>query len=539
MAVYGIDLGTTYSCISKYENGETTVILNDIDEKSTPSAVYFSPNNIVVVGDDAKSYTQTEGHRVVQFVKREIGKEAFPHEIDGKEYNAIEISSLILKKLIKCAADQGENVKDVVITVPAYFGNEERNATKQAGKLAGLNVLDLVNEPTAAAISYAHTNKNLQSEVVVVYDLGGGTFDVTVLDIKIKGNGVPSCTVLASDGDDMLGGKDWDNELYEIIKNKIMEENGLTELSIDSCNNILSQVEKTKKSLSSRESVKVRVVVDDENMTCEITREEFENATAYLVQKTTDCLDRIFALENVSKHKITKILLVGGSTNMPMISRTIKERYGESGAMNNYASFCDTPYVDPIPVVFSDPETSVAKGAAVFANLLKKANSSHGLDYDEPMIEVNDIASRTFGVSVWEDNEPWLSNIIYKGESIPASNTKTYYPVYDNQSGVRFFVYESIIADEESVPFKINEKTGEIISANPAYAIKYLGVLYLKFPPNVKSSTKLFVTMSVTAGGIKVVVVNSLNNEQAEVEIEYNNSKVDFKNSNVNALSIE
>ncbi len=536
MAVYGIDLGTTYSCITKYEGGEISVILNEFDEKSTASAVYFGPNNNVIVGDDAKCYVQTEGHRVIQFVKREIGKEALPHEIDGKSYNAIEISSLILKKIKKYAEEKGENVKDVVITCPAYFGNEERNATIKAGELAGLNVLDLVNEPTAAAISYAHSVKNLKSEVVVVYDLGGGTFDVTVLDIKVGDNGVPCCTVLATDGNDTLGGKDWDEQLFLIIKNKLMEENGLTDITDEDCNNIRAIVEKTKKSLSNKEVAKVRVIIDGENMTCDITREEFENATAQLVTETTDLLDRILKSDKVSNHKIDKILLVGGSTNMPMISRTLKEKYGEAGAMNKYAGFTDTPYVDPIPVVFSDPETSVAKGAAIVANLLKKSSSGFP---DTPM-EIHDISSRTFGVSTWDDDgNTYLSNIVFKGEAIPAENTNTYHPLRDNQSGVRFFIYESIITDKETVPFTIDNKTGDIIDVDLAYGVKYLGILYLPFPPNVKSTTEIHVTMGVTAGGIKVTAVNSLNNEKEEVEIKYNNSQVDVNRTDFNALTIE
>lgn len=536
MAVYGIDLGTTYSCISKFENNDTSVITNEFDEKSTASAVYFGKNNQVIVGDDAKCYVQTEGHRVIQFIKREIGKEAFPHEIDGKEYNAIEVSSIILKKLVKIAQEKGENVKDVVITCPAYFGNEERNATIAAGKLAGLNVLELINEPTAAAISYAFSTNNLKSETVVVYDLGGGTFDVTVLDIEVGSNGIPSCKVLASDGDDLLGGKDWDNELYEVIKNKLMEENGLDEIEIEDCNNILSIVEKTKKSLTNREFAKIRVLINGENMTCEVSREDFETATAYLVQRTTDCLDRILSSKNVSEYKINKILLVGGSTNMPMIQRTLKTKYGESGAMNKFASLSLDPYVDPIPVVFADPETAVAKGAAIFANMLKNAHRSG------EQIEIHDIASRTFGIDCWfgdlDSGYNGLSNITFKDEEIPVTREETYYTMNDNQKRVSIDVFESIIKDPNLHPRLDKDEDGQYKNFDLEYGIKYLGHLDLPVPPNSPAGSPIYVTICVSAGGIKIIARNS-RNESREVEIEFSNSKVDYKNNNVNALSIE
>ena len=539
MATYGIDLGTTYSCITKFEGGQPIVIKNELDENSTASAVYFGPDGNVLVGDEAKGYVQTEGYRVVQFVKREIGKTSVPHEIDGKEYNAIEISALILKKMAKYAADQGEIVKDVVITCPAYFGNEERDATKKAGLLAGFNVLEIINEPTAAAISYAFSNKALKDEVVVVYDLGGGTFDVTVLDIKIKSNGVPSCTVLASDGDDQLGGKDWDEVLYSILARKFEEENGLEDgIDPEGQFAIRSIVEKTKKSLSTRESMSVSAIINGERMSCEVTRQEFEEATAHLVQKTTDCLDRVFNLPNVKNHKIDKILLVGGSSNMPVISRTVKRKYGDAGAMNNVVAGLSDSYMDPIPVVFSDPETAVSKGAAIYANMLKKAANSNSGALTDEIIEIHDIASRTFGIDIYYGDVLHLDNLIFKGQEIPCSVKDTYYPMYDNQSGVQFHIYESIMS-EKRIPIKQNESTGEIIDADPRHGIKLLGVLVLPFPPNVTKSTELYVTMEARASGIHVSCVNSMNNQKEEVDIEFTNNQVDLKNNQINALEIE
>lgn len=538
MATYGIDLGTTYSCITKFEGGQPIVIKNELDENSTASAVYFGGDGSVLVGDEAKGYVQTEGYRVVQFVKREIGKTSVPHEIDGKEYNAIEISALILKKMAKYAQDQGEIVKDVVITCPAYFGNEERDATKKAGILAGFNVLEIINEPTAAAISYAFANKGLKDEVVVVYDLGGGTFDVTVLDIKIKSNGVPSCTVLASDGDDQLGGKDWDEILYSILERKIVEENGLDGLDAEGQFAIRSIVEKTKKSLSTRESLNVNVVINGERMSCEVTRDEFEQATAHLVQKTTDCLDRVLNLPNVKSHKVDKILLVGGSSNMPVISRTIKAKYGDAGAMNDVvAGLSDGFYTETIPVVFSDPETAVAKGASIYANMLKKAETSGAAGLSET-IEIHDIASRTFGIDIYYGNDLVIDNLVFKGAEIPCSVTDTYNPMEDNQSGVQFYIYESTTT-EKRIPVDIDFQTGEIKNPDPRYGLKLLGNLVLPFPPNVKRETDLIVTMTARASGIHVKCKNTLNNDEVEVEIEFSNNQVDLDNNQIDALEIE
>ena len=539
MAVYGIDLGTTYSCLCKFEGGHTTVIeAYPGDKAPLPSAVYFGEGGNIEVGEEAKEHSQTEGHRVIQFIKREIGKPYPPHEMDGKEYNAIEISALILKKIAKYAAEQGENVKDVVITCPAYFGNEERDATKKAGLLAGFNVLEIINEPTAAAISYA--SNNLKNEVVAVYDLGGGTFDVTILKIEVKANGVPSCTVIATDGDDTLGGKDWDDELSKIIQRNMMEENGVSELTIDDIFAITSITEKTKRALTERQSTTVRAVIGGQTMSCEVTRAEFEEATSFLLKKTTDCLDRVLTSPAVRAHKISKILLVGGSSRMPMVLNKIKQCYGDAEAMNQVGGFSDDPYTESIPVFISDPDTAVCKGAAIFANMLANAakKRSGGFSIDEPQIEIHDIASRTFGVDTFSGDGQYLSNLIFKGQEIPCSVTKNFYPVNDNQSGVLFYVYESI-TDEEMVPLKNDRKDGTILEVNPAYGIKLLGKLYLKFPPNVSKSTALITTMGASGSGSHISVTNSLTNESASVDIEFKNNDVDLDHNHINALSID
>ena len=219
MNTYGIDLGTTYSCIARLDsNGNPEVIRNNEDDSNTVASVVFFENETnVVVGQAAKENVETDGDRVVQFVKREIGKlPVRTYEFDGKTYTPVEISALILTRLKNLVEAQGGKIEDAVITVPAYFGLEERAATKQAGELAGLNVLSLINEPTAAALSYC-ARQFQEDRTILVYDLGGGTFDVTIIKMSMAqndlGRDVQKITVLATGGDDKLGGKDWDEKL--------------------------------------------------------------------------------------------------------------------------------------------------------------------------------------------------------------------------------------------------------------------------------------------------------------------------------------
>ena len=234
MSTYGIDLGTTYSCIAALDrNGNPEVIRNQTDASDTlASAVFFESADNVIVGNSAKDMVETDGDRVVQFVKREIGKaDGQVYEFDGKTYTPVEISALILKRLKQMVEEQGGTVDNVVITCPAYFGLEERNATRQAGELAGMNVLNLINEPTAAALSYC-ARQFQEEKTILVYDLGGGTFDVTIVKMSMvlnsEGNEVQRVSVVATGGNDLLGGKDWDDKLFDHIQHACCDENAQT-----------------------------------------------------------------------------------------------------------------------------------------------------------------------------------------------------------------------------------------------------------------------------------------------------------------------
>lgn len=547
MSVYGIDLGTTYSCISKFEGGKATIIQNVGDQSnSLPSAVYFETENSIVVGAEAKNMVQTDAANVVQFVKREIGKPAAPHEFFGVQYDAIVISSMILKKIKTYAEEQGENVKDVVITVPAYFGLEERSATKQAGEIAGLNVLGIINEPTAAAISYAFRTSNgeFTNEVVAVYDLGGGTFDVTILEISSReenGVKVPHFSVIATDGDDMLGGKDWDTQMYNLLLAKICEEKGMSEdeLDEDDIAAIQAQVEKVKKQLSSKTTTKVRVVIQGETVQFELSREEFETATSALVNQTLDCMNRILNKPEVASQTISKILLVGGSSNMPMIPTKVKEAYPN------------------INVQLEEPELAVAKGASCYAHLLTAG--AVGLDptkqdQEEVVYDtqgngtgfsdfVDDLTSRSFGIGVNSRSAGWTVNNLVKKDTVIGEAThvsKTYYVPYDGCELVTVPVYENISLSDFVKP--CTDVNGNPIESDPADQVSELGKFVVNIPAGSRvKGSPMKVDFQVDSAGVHVKVIDEKTGEEFPgCDIIYNNSNFDQKEAEekLNVLDI-
>ena len=365
MAIYGIDLGTTYSCIAKLDaNGKTKIIRNLDDASDTlASVVYFESDSNLIVGDTAKEYVETDAERVVQFAKRYIGKTGDDYKewnVFGKTYTPIDISALIIKAIKQMANDQGENVEDVVIACPAYFGMQEKEATIKAGKLAGLNVLRLINDPTAAALSYC-TKQFQENETILVYDLGGQTFDVTIVKMEViakeDGLEIPKMTVVDCDGDNHFGGTDWDQALYRYILEAVLDDNGLEEsdLEPEQRQDIRAKVEVNKKKLSYKESVNINININGALTSVTITREDFESITDSLVQKTIDDVDTI--LEKNAGVCIDTVLLVGGSTFMPMIQEAVESKF-------------------PGIVQKHDPNLEVAMGVALYGALVQKGDNS-------------------------------------------------------------------------------------------------------------------------------------------------------------------
>ena len=357
MSIYGVDFGNSKACIATFDsNGNPIVIPNLADASDELAAVvYFENEDNVIVGSFAKDMVETDGERVVQFVKREIGKpNAHTYEFDGKTYTPVEISALILGRLKQMVEEQGGSVDDVVITCPAYFGLEERNATKKAGELAGMNVLGLIDEPSAAALSYC-ARQFRNGCTVLVYDLGGVTFDVTIVKMSLvidaDGNEVQKLNIIATGGNDELGGKDWDDKLFDHILQACCDENGLTtdEIDVETRQLIRSRVETTKKKLSNVVRAKVRINVDDDLTSINISREEFESLTSDKVAQTMACVED--TLQRAGNIEIDAVLLVGGSARMPMIRNAVEARF-------------------PGKVQIEDPEHAAAIGAAICGHML-------------------------------------------------------------------------------------------------------------------------------------------------------------------------
>lgn len=464
--VFGIDLGTTYSCISYIdEYGKPVVLKNSDGEHTTPSVVYMESKENIIVGNEAKRSIEVESEKTIQFIKRKMGKEKDSVEIGGTIYHAPEISAMILKKVVNDANDDlkqqgiikdGEEIKDVVITCPAYFGLKERDATKTAGELAGLNVLSIINEPTAAAISYGISGSD-KEETVLVYDLGGGTFDITIMNIKGA-----SVTVVCTGGDDQLGGKDWDEKFIEYINGKYSEEFG-EDLSEDPemMATLYLDAEVWKKSLTTREKVNVTVNGPAGRMRMEVTRDEYENITRELLIRTKNLLDDVLTVaekKGYSINKIDKILLVGGSSRMPQVSAMLQKEYN-------------------LTPVLADPDEAVAKGAAIFAinekafndfvmneanktgktveqlkdenvftgEMDRKFSVSEASSIGGIKMNITNVLSRTYGIEAYDvyNKKRYISNMLMINDELPAKVTEEYATIKNEQKGIVIKIYES------------------------------------------------------------------------------------------------
>lgn len=518
--VFGIDLGTTYSCISYIdEYGKPIVLKNSEGDHTTPSVVMVESTDNIIVGTEAKRSIEMEPDKTVQFIKRKMGKENDTVTLNGTVYHAPEISSMILKKIVKDANEElrqtgvlkdGEEVKDVVITCPAYFGMNERQATKTAGELAGLNVLNIINEPTAAAISYgvSGTDKN---ETVLVYDLGGGTFDITVMSISGK-----DISVVCTGGDDQLGGKDWDEALMDYITERYEEENG-EDLSEDpeTIASLYVDVETWKKALTSREKVNISVNGSAGRFREELTREKYEEITNDLLNRTKNLLDGVLATAEKQGYpisKIDKVLLVGGSSRMPQVAAMIEKDY----------------HVTP---VLSDPDEAVAKGAAIYASNEKAYNdfvsgeaAKAGKTVDEIKeenlvtgemdkkfalttgasaggalkINITNVLSRTYGLEIQDSdsNRMKIFNMLMINDKLPATRTETFYTAGNNQSMISIKIYESRTTDE----------TMEIEGRTPLTEIE------MKFRQSVPAGTPVVMTTALDNSGILHIIAEEQQN---------------------------
>lgn len=441
-AVYGIDLGTTYSCISQVDKYDQAVVLRNFEgDATTPSVVYFESETNVIVGKEAKNMLPVEPEKTVSFIKRQIGVDAaFDKATNTTPYHLdpAEISALILKKLVQDANDLGDNpepIKDVVITCPAYFGNKERLQTKQAGEAAGLNVLGIINEPTAAAISYGL--KVDERRTILVYDLGGGTFDVTI--IVVNGGAIK---VVATGGDHKLGGVDWDTELAKYVLNMFNSQNGTSyefeTLPANAKFDLLLNAENWKKNLTARQTAKINFSFEGKSVNFDLPRETFNAITEERLNDTIEATRKIIDIaKGKGYNNIDEIILVGGSSKMPQIKERVESEFG-------------------LPTHINDPDECVAKGAAIYAMNAAYANAL--VDYQEnggerpaPLMtdqtRVVNVTSKTYGLGLVDD---MVGNMIFANSTLPVSRKRTFQTVVDNQTAVILPIYESDFTDEEA-----------------------------------------------------------------------------------------
>lgn len=529
--IFGIDLGTTYSSIAYVDEfGKAVIIPNAENERVTPSFVFFDGDSIVV-GDVAKESSKLYPNDVACFVKRSMGEANFVFCYNGEEYTAEEISAYILKKLARDAEQQlGEKITDVVITCPAYFGINERESTRKAGEIAGFNVRQIINEPTAAAIAYDSLTA-AEERVVLVYDLGGGTFDITMIDIRKD-----SVEVICTGGDHHLGGKDWDDRLVAYLAEVFSNETGNDEDILDdpdTLQDIMVTVERAKKNLSQRSKSPISITHGGERVKVVLERSKFEELTADLLERTIEFTrEMLEAAKDKGYNHFDEFILVGGSTRMPMVKERIEKEFGV------------------VPKVF-DPDEAVAKGAAIYGwklglndeiihRLAEKVNKPVRQISDIPqmvenreitlqdvreaaqqvsdetglslpkvesaMVTIKNITSKSFGIVAYnEQNEVIVFNTVLKNTGVPVVKKQDFYTTVENQKSILIRIMES-------------ETSQVVIPEEQAVEIK---TAVLNLPPSLPAGLALEVTFAINEEGrLHITAMETGEFNQIEVKVD-------------------
>ncbi|MFI6154713.1 Hsp70 family protein [Kitasatospora sp. NPDC051170] len=506
MAVYGIDLGTTYSCIACVDEvGRPTVLRNLEDSDTTPSVVYFESGDSTVVGQSAKDAAVLDPELVVRLVKRDMG-EPVVREFHGRSVTPEEISARIVRKLADDArVSGGAEVRDVVITVPAYFGLAERDATRKAGTIAGLRVLDVVAEPIAAALDYGALDLGgSDRRSLLVYDLGGGTFDTTVLTLDGT-----DLKVLCTDGAKELGGADFDDRIvmhlvesfrakYPDADDPLADQHSETQLRRDA--------EEAKKALSFRERYPVRVMHQGLVAEVELTRKVFEELTADLLDRTVEITRRTVDLARErGVERFDEVLLVGGSTKMPAVAKRLREEFGFEAQLHN-------------------PDLTVARGAALYAlDRARYAISTGELPAeDAPDLpdtgritrqpyQVTTVAARGYGIRVTDvdSDREYVAHLVHANDGLPASVTQDFFTLRANQRHVNIQVMEqagAVESDELDHNTVVAQGTLDIPADKPArwpFACEFsLGTSGLLEVVATERETGRSIHLSVQIGGM-------------------------------------
>ena len=417
-AVIGIDLGTTNSCVATIEGGKAVVIPNSEGSRTTPSVVAFTKDGERLVGVTAKRQAVTNSERTIISVKREMGTD-WNKDIDGEDYSPQEVSAFVLQKL-KADAEEylGTEVKQAVVTCPAYFSDSQRQATKDAGRIAGLEVLRIINEPTAAALAYGVDKE--EDQTVLVYDLGGGTFDVSILEIY-QVDGQPQIEVKATSGDNRLGGDDFDEAVMEWIISEFKKSTGIDlEKDLQAMSRIREAAEKAKIELSGTPSTQINlpfITMRDgqpEHLDMPLTRSKFEKLTSSLVERTMSPTRQAMKDASIKKGDVDKVLLVGGSTRIPAVQQEIEKEVGKA------------------PFKGINPDEAVAMGAALQAGIIVG---------DEGVTDVLllDVTPLTLGI---ETLGGVTTTMIERNTTIPSRRSETFSTAADNQPAVEVHVLQ-------------------------------------------------------------------------------------------------
>ncbi len=443
--IVGIDLGTTFSAIAHIDaHGKPRIIPNPEGDRTTPSVVFFEENGNPIVGKEARNQAIIDPRRTVRFVKREMGNPSYRFNVDGKDYLPEDLSAMILKKLKNDAeASLGRPITKAVISVPAYFKDAQREATRQAGQIAGLEVLRIINEPTAAALAYGLKKEGDQT--LLVYDFGGGTFDVTVM--RIAGS---EFTVLGTDGDPMLGGKDIDERLVKFFAEEFQKQKGIDlRAEPHTLQALWDKSEVAKKDLSFASSFPVTLGDGAAALRVDLDRDQFEELIADLIKRTEECMNRVIQRANLGWKDIDTILLAGGSSRIPAVRAMIKRVTGKDAAKD------------------MNPDECVALGAAIqsVVTTIREIGLPEG---GAPMpdgaadIVVRDVASHSLGVKAYHKRrERYVnSHIIPRATPLPCEMTRVYGTSEDNQSRVEIEVLQGEDEDPQSINVQLIGKAG-------------------------------------------------------------------------------